>query len=176
MRYQARQSRAGLAITIPIWLVRLQLVWCPLKNPHSEPHKEYKPKKCKERDSFRRADIRQHLCKIEGGPSQFPQTEKKSLLHCLVNVRYQTSKLRVWSPSWSDKSFIIVFFIPYFVFGFWSLLATKLQKYYVIFVYILQGKMSKMEKKITQLKWPKYQKPKDENMGWTKHMFPRKDY
>ena len=24
-------------------------------------------------------------------------------------------------------------------------------------------------KKITQLKWPKYQKPKDENMGWTKH-------
>ena len=25
-------------------------------------------------------------------------------------------------------------------------------------------------KKILQLKWPKYQKPKDENMGWTKHM------
>ena len=23
-------------------------------------------------------------------------------------------------------------------------------------------------KKITQLKWPKYQKPKDENMGWTR--------
>ena len=47
----------------------------------------------------------------------------------------------------------------------------KLWKYYVIFVYILQGKMGKMEKnrkKIMQLKWPKYQKPKDENMGWMK--------
>ena len=27
----------------------------------------------------------------------------------------------------------------------------------------------KKRKKITHLKWPKYQKPKDENMGWTKH-------
>ena len=47
----------------------------------------------------------------------------------------------------------------------------KLQKYYVIFVYILQGKMGKKEKtgkKITQLKWPKYQKQKVENIGWTK--------
>ena len=26
-----------------------------------------------------------------------------------------------------------------------------------------------MVKKITQLKWPKYQKPKDENMAWTEH-------
>ena len=26
----------------------------------------------------------------------------------------------------------------------------------------------KNRKKITQLKWPNYQKPKDENMGWTK--------
>ena len=49
-------------------------------------------------------------------------------------------------------------------FGFWSLLATKLWKYYIIFVYILQGKMGKMEKKqkkIPQLKWPQYQKPKE---------------
>jgi len=30
--------------------------------------------------------------------------------------------------------------------GFWSLLVMKLQKYYVIFVYILQGKMGKAEK------------------------------
>ena len=39
----------------------------------------------------------------------------------------------------------------------------KLWKNYVIFAYILQGKMGKTEKtrkKITQLKWPKYQKPK----------------
>ena len=34
----------------------------------------------------------------------------------------------------------------FFVFGFWSLLATKLGKYYVIFIYILQGKMGKTEK------------------------------
>ena len=65
--------------------------------------------------------------------------------------------------------------IPFLVFGFWFLVTfgdkvTKIRKYYVIFVYILQGKMGKTEnngKKITQLKWPKYQKPKDENMGWT---------
>ena len=37
-------------------------------------------------------------------------------------------------------------FIPFFVFDFWSLQATKLQKYYVIFVYILQGKMGMTEK------------------------------
>ena len=30
------------------------------------------------------------------------------------------------------------------------------------------GKMEKNGKKIMQLKWPKYQKPKDENMGWTR--------
>ena len=30
------------------------------------------------------------------------------------------------------------------------------------------GKTEKNGKKIMQLKWPKYQKPKDENMGWTK--------
>ena len=50
---------------------------------------------------------------------------------------------------------INVSFIPFFVFGFWSLLATKLRKYYEIFVYILQGKMGKTEKngkKIMQLK------------------------
>ena len=48
---------------------------------------------------------------------------------------------------------IFVLFIPFFCF--WSLLATKLLKYenmyYVIFVYILQGKMGKTEK-ITKLK------------------------
>ena len=44
-----------------------------------------------------------------------------------------------------------VLFIPFFVFGFWSPLAMKLQNYentyYVTFVYILQGKMGKTEKK-----------------------------
>ena len=40
-------------------------------------------------------------------------------------------------------------FIPFFVFGFWSLLMMKLRKYknnYVLFVYILQGKMGETEK------------------------------
>ena len=63
------------------------------------------------------------------------------------------------------------------IFRFWFLVTfgnevMKIQKDYIIVVYILQGKMGKTEKtgkKITQLKWPKYQKPKDENMGWTKH-------
>ena len=31
------------------------------------------------------------------------------------------------------------------------------------------GQDGKNGKKFTQLKWPKYQKPKGENMGWTKH-------
>ena len=41
------------------------------------------------------------------------------------------------------------------IFGFWSLLATKLRKYYVIFVYILQARWAKWKKngeKIMQLK------------------------
>ena len=40
----------------------------------------------------------------------------------------------------------------------------KIQKYYVIFVYILQGKMGK-----TETNGEKYQKPKDKNLGWTEH-------
>ena len=54
------------------------------------------------------------------------------------------------------------------IFRFWFLVTfgdevTKIQKYYVIFVNILQGKMGKMKKngkKITLLKSPKYQKTK----------------
>ena len=48
----------------------------------------------------------------------------------------------------------------------------KIQKYYSIFIYIMQGKMGKTEKngkKITQLKWPKYQLTKDENMEGIKN-------
>ena len=51
-------------------------------------------------------------------------------------------------------------------------LAWSLDNRQAIFVYILQSKMDKTEKngkKIRQLKWPKYQKPKDEKMGWMKH-------
>ena len=64
-------------------------------------------------------------------------------------------------------------------FRFWSLFLTKFMKiwkYYVIFVYIFQGKMGKTEKmkmKTTKLKWPKYQKLKDENMWWTKQLVRR---
>ena len=82
-------------------------------------------------------------------------------------------KVKVFRSGYAYKSFIFdvsskkwengmsffhisnVSFIPFFVFGFWSLLAPKLQKYNVIFVYILQGKMGKTEKKgkeITKLK------------------------
>ena len=37
--------------------------------------------------------------------------------------------------------------IPFLDFGFWSFLKKKLRKCYVIFVYILQGKMGKTGKK-----------------------------
>ena len=68
---------------------------------------------------------------------------------------------------------IFVSSIPFLDFGFWSFLKKKLRKCYVIFVYLLQGKMGKTgknRKKITQLKSLKYQNPKDENMGWKKHL------
>ena len=50
---------------------------------------------------------------------------------------------------------------------------TKIRKYYVIFVYILQGKIGKTEK--TERKSRNYsnqntKNPKDENIGWMKHM------
>ena len=45
----------------------------------------------------------------------------------------------------------------------------KIQKSYIT---ILQGKLGKTKKngkKITQLKWPKFKRPKEENMRWTKN-------
>ena len=48
----------------------------------------------------------------------------------------------------------------------------KIRKYYFnlcLHFARQDGQNRKNGKKITQLKWPKYQKPKDENMGWTKH-------
>ena len=59
--------------------------------------------------------------------------------HHLARVAVQGSHMKV-----------NVLFIPFFVFVFlvtFSDEVTKIQKYYVIFVYILQGKMGKMEKK-----------------------------
>ena len=45
----------------------------------------------------------------------------------------------------------------------------KIQKYYVIFVYILQGKMGKAENNGKENQATKVTKiPKDENMEWTK--------
>ena len=75
-----------------------------------------------------------------------------------------------------QKQLSIVLFIQFLVF--WFLVTfvdevMKIRKYYIIFIYILQGEMSQTEnneKKIMQPKWPKYQKPKDENMEWKKHL------
>ena len=56
-----------------------------------------------------------------------------------------------------------VSFIPYFVFGFWSLLVTKskIWKYFVIFVSILQGRQKRKENHTTVMtKIPKTQKRK----------------
>ena len=80
-----------------------------------------------------------------------------------INKNIQLVSRKMWeiidyvlscSPDPTMNSETIVSFIPFFVFGFWSLLATKLQKY-VNFVYVLQDKSGKTEKtgkKITQLK------------------------
>ena len=65
-----------------------------------------------------------------------------SMYHLGSYQKYHTKLLALFFK----MCFFYVSFIPFFVFGFWSLLATKLQKCYVIFVYILQGKMDKTEK------------------------------
>ena len=72
---------------------------------------------------------------------------------------------------------INVSFIPFFVFGFWSLLATKLRKYENI-TNITQSlftfcKTEKTGKKITQLKWPKHQKPKIWDEAFVFYLFIR---
>ena len=49
---------------------------------------------------------------------------------------------------------------------------TKVEKYYVILFTLYKARWARWKKngiKIMQLKWPKYQKPKDENMGSMKH-------
>ena len=104
-----------------------------------------------------------------------PNKDRKR--HSARQSSFSDTEKRASSVSQSSRQRYLVFRRSCFLFlGFWSLLATKLQKYYIIFVYILQGKMGKMEKKgkkITQLKWPKYQntkKPKDGKMGWTKQI------
>ena len=74
----------------------------------------------------------------------------------------------------SDQKLIIfrnISFIPFF---FWFLDSfddevIKIQKYYIIFVYILQGKKEKTKKKITQLN---DQNTKNKNMGLTEHLTP----
>ena len=53
---------------------------------------------------------------------------------------------KIWSYLPFSLDVTNVSFIPFFVFGFWSLWGMKLRKYYEIFVYILQGKVGKMEK------------------------------
>ena len=70
------------------------------------------------------------------------------------------------------KKYFHVSFIPFFRFWYWSLLAMMLRKYYIIFVYFLRGKMGKTEKNRKEnhaTKMTKYQKLKDENMGWRKN-------
>ena len=57
-------------------------------------------------------------------------------------------------------------FIPNFVFGFWVTFGddvTKIQKSLFTFYKARWARRKKTERKINQL--PKYQKPKDENMG-----------
>ena len=62
-----------------------------------------------------------------------------------ANVTILFSKVFYDSFCVPSKYVIYVLFIPNFILVFWSLLATKLQKYYKL-LYILQGKMGKTEK------------------------------
>ena len=55
-----------------------------------------------------------------------------------------------WSKAYMFRSFHFLFLVP--------------------FCKARWARWKKTGKKITQLKWPKYQKPKDENMGWTKQI------
>ena len=80
-----------------------------------------------------------------------------------------------WETTKNIPTFLLCFLHP--IFHFWFLVTygdevMKIQKYYVISVYIFQRKMGKLEKnrkKIMQLKSTKYKKPKDKNMVRTKH-------
>jgi hypothetical protein len=65
-----------------------------------------------------------------------------------------------------DYCFIHPIFRLWFVVTFGNLVM-KIRKYYIILVYVLQGKRGKTKNgmKITQIKLPEYQKPIDENMG-----------
>ena len=86
-------------------------------------------------------------------------------LQCYTRNESNHYKARVGNFAWLLKFGMC---IVHPVFRFWFLVTfgdkvMKIRKYYVIFFYILQGKMGKTEKngkKITQLKWSKYQKIK----------------
>ena len=62
----------------------------------------------------------------------------------------QTGYLTMYKPEFTTGSVVLfVLFIPFSVFCFWSVLATKLRKirkYYIIFVCILQGTTDKRKK------------------------------
>ena len=103
------------------------------------------------------------------------------LTHNEIKVFLKSLKNVIPKPlSWfrfSTENDTKIFVRP--IFRFWLLVSfgnevTKIWKYYVIFVYILQEKTDKTKKwkKTTKLRWPKYQKPKDENMGRTKQKYP----
>ena len=86
-------------------------------------------------------------------------------LHCLWLSSF-THSSTTWDYVRGKLMFRLSHFLVFGHFWQWSYENTKIL---AIFVYILQVKMGKIiknGKKITHLKWPKYQKPKDENMGW----------
>ena len=83
------------------------------------------------------------------------------------------------SPNYLTCMFLIfmpisVWFSPFLVFWFWVTFGDKVTKILrnpCLHFPRQDGQDWKKGKKIVQLKWPKYKKPKDENMGWTKHSF-----
>ena len=89
---------------------------------------------------------------------------------CTYFHNHTSYRQNIMKEKWGSMVLILlsqIFVHP--IFRFWFLVTfgdevTKIRKCYIIFVYILQSKMGKMdktEKMIMQQRWPKYQKPKD---------------
>ena len=76
----------------------------------------------------------------------------------------------IWNQLYVSTYLFHLSYFSYMVFGLfwqWSYENTKILGNLCLHFARQDGKNGK---KTTQLKWPKYQKPKDKNMGWTKQL------
>ena len=104
---------------------------------------------------------------LDQGPCQHAVTCQNLNGYCILTYLGQ---YRTFFSVW-----YLCFVHPIFpVFGHfwrWSYENTKILRNLCLHFARQDGQGGKNGKKIMQLKWPKYRKPKDENMGWTKQKF-----